>query len=227
MKLSIIIPVYNEKNTILSVLDKIKKADIGDVDKEIIIVDDKSTDGTREILNRLNGYKIYYHDINKGKGGAIKTALKHITGDLVIIQDADLEYDPIYYNSLIKPILEGKADVVYGSRMLGKHIDMYLLHKFGNLILSLITSILYFKKVSDMETGYKLFKKEIIRGINIKADGFDFEPEVTAKILKGKYKFYEVPIEFTNPRKFEEGKKITWKDGIKALYYLIKYRFKL
>lgn len=225
MKLSIIIPVYNEKNTILEVLNKIKIVDIGNIEKEIIIVDDFSTDGTREILKYLKNSNVYYHDKNKGKGSAIITGLQHMTGDTILIQDADLEYNPDEYTSLLKPILENKTKVVYGSRLLGQHKDMYFMHKIGNKILSLITSILYGKKISDMETGYKVFKKEVIDGMKLNATRFDFEPEITAKILKKGYKIYEIPIDFVNPRKFSEGKKITWKDGVRGIYYLIKYRF--
>jgi len=225
MKLSIIIPVYNEKNTILDVLNKIEKVDMGKMEKEIILIDDFSTDGTREILKNLKNYNIYYHEENKGKGSAIRTGLQYTTGDIILIQDADLEYNPNEYNSLLKPILENKAKVVYGSRLLGQHKDMYFMHRIGNKALSLITSILYGKKISDMETGYKVFKKEVIEGMKLNATRFDFEPEITVKILKKGYKIYEIPISFMNPRKFSEGKKITWKDGFMAVYYLIKYRF--
>jgi len=151
--------------------------------------------------------------------------LQYTTGDIILIQDADLEYNPNEYISLLKPILENMTKVVYGSRLLGQHKDMYFMHKIGNKVLSLITSILYGKKITDMETGYKVFKKEVIEGMKLNAARFDFEPEITAKILKKGYKIYEVPINFVNPRKFSEGKKITWKDGVRGIYYLIKYRF--
>jgi len=161
-----------------------------------------------------------------GKGTAIRTALKHATGDIILIQDADMEYDPIEYEKLLKPIIENKTKVVYGSRIeaIRKNLkNMYKLHYFGNLFLTLITNLLYGAKITDMETGYKVFKMEVIKNINLKAKRFDLEPEITAKILKRGYKIIEVPIDFVG-RKFEEGKNITWRDGVKALYYLIKYR---
>lgn len=225
MKLSIIIPVFNEKETILGVLDKIERVKLNNIEKEIIIIDDFSTDGTREILQDLKKYKIVYHNKNMGKGAAIKTGLKNFSGDLILIQDADMEYDPKEYNKLLDPILSNQTKVVYGSRMLGEHKDMYSLHFFGNKFLTLATNIIYQCKITDMETGYKVFKKEVIENLNLKARRFDFEPEITAKILKRGYKIKEVPIDFVNPRSFHQGKKITWKDGIKHFFYLLKYRF--
>jgi len=227
MKLSVIIPVYNEEKSILKVIDKVKKTKLRGIAKEIIIVDDFSSDGTRRILEKLSGLKVFFHQKNMGKGSAIRTALKHATGDIVLIQDADLEYDPKEYRKLLGPIVKGKAKVVYGSRLasIRKNLKkMYKLHYFGNLFLTVITSVLYGAKITDMETGYKVFRKEVIKNMNLKAKRFDFEPEITAKILKKGYKITEVPIDFMG-RKFSEGKKITWKDGVKALYYLIKYRF--
>lgn len=224
MKLSVIIPVYNEKNTIEEIVKRVMAVDIP---KEIIIVDDGSTDGTTEILKRIAGnseVKIFSHPKNLGKGAAIRTALEHITGDYVIIQDADLEYDPEDYEKMIKPILKGKAEVVYGSRFTGERRDMLFWHYLGNRFLSLVTDILYNTTLSDMETCYKLFKTDIIKSLNLKARGFEFEPEVTAKTLRKGIKIYEVPISYAG-RDFSEGKKITWKAGFKALWTLIKYRF--
>ncbi|MBI4452010.1 glycosyltransferase family 2 protein [Candidatus Woesearchaeota archaeon] len=228
-KLSIIMPVYNEKATILKIIGKVKKAKTLNFAKEIIVVDDFSKDGTRDILKKLKdkSIKIVYHEKNKGKGSAIRTGLKQATGDIILIQDADLEYDPNDYEKLLKPIVENKTKVVYGSRfeMITKNLSkMYKLHYAGNLFLTLLTNMLYGVKITDMETCYKAFRKEVLNGINLKAARFDFEPEITAKILKKGYKIHEVPINFYG-RKFAEGKKITWVDGIKAVYYLVKYRF--
>ncbi len=229
MKLSIIIPVYNEEKSILEVINKVKRVKLENITKEIIIIDDFSTDNTKEILTKLkdSSLKIFFHQKNVGKGTAIRTGLKHATGDIILIQDADLEYNPIEYEKLLKPIIENKTKVVYGSRLnaIKKNLQkMYKLHYLGNLFLTIMTNILYGAKITDMETGYKVFRKEVIENINLKAKRFDFEPEITAKILKKGYKITEVPINFIG-REFNEGKKITWKDGVKALYYLIKYRF--
>lgn len=229
MKLSILIPAYNEENNILEIISRVQKAKLEDITKEIIIIDDFSTDNTRKILSELkdSSIKIFFHQQNQGKGAAIRTGLKHATGEIILIQDADLEYNPEEYPALLKPILENRAKVVYGSRIdtIRKNIkNMYKLHYFGNVFLTIMTNMLYGAKITDMETGYKAFKKEVIGDISLRARRFDFEPEITAKILKKGYKIVEVPISFA-ARKFEEGKKITWKDGVKALYYLIKYRF--
>ena len=229
MKLSIIIPVYNEVKSILEAINKVKRVKLENITKEIIIIDDFSTDNTKEILTKLkdSSLKIFFHQKNQGKGAAIRTALKHATGDIILIQDADHEYNPIEYEKLLKPIIENETKVVYGSRLnaIKKNLQkMYKLHYLGNLFLTIMTNILYGAKITDMETGYKVFRKEVIENINLKAKRFDFEPEITAKILKKGYTITEVPINFIG-RNFDEGKKITWKDGIKALYYLIKYRF--
>ncbi len=229
MKLSVIIPVYNEKGTIKKIIDRVKKVQLKNISKEIIVVDDYSQDTTRRILKNIKGdsLKILFHKKNMGKGAAIKTGLKNSTGSIIIIQDADLEYNPNEYENLLSPILKNKAEVVYGSRLyvIRKNIkNMYKLHYIGNLFLTLLTNLLYGAKITDMETGYKVFRREVIKGINLKANHFDFEPEVTAKVLKKGYKIYEVPISFV-ARKFDEGKKITWVDGVKAVYYLLKYRF--
>lgn len=229
MKLSIIIPVYNEYKTIRKIIKQVENVKLN-LEKEIIIVDDFSTDGTRDILKNLKKYKITYHKENMGKGKAVRTGLENATGDIILIQDADLEYDPGDYEKLLKPMLSGK-DVIYGSRLLnerlvlfGKNRTMMPLHYIGNKILNFIFRILYRTKITDMETCYKVFKKKVIKDMKLNSNRFEFEPEITAKILKRGYKIYEVPISF-NPRNSREGKKISWKDGIKALYMMIKYRF--
>src|SRR3989338_10693078 len=229
MKLSIIIPAYNEEKTILKVISKVKKQKLNKIKKEIIIVDDFSMDNTKKILANLKGkdIKVFFHEKNQGKGAAIRTGLNHAAGDIILIQDADLEYNPKEYPKLLKPIIGNKAKVVYGTRMpyITSHLkEMYMPHVFGNRFLSFLTNTIYNSKVTDMETGYKVFRKEVIKNMRLRARRFDFEPEITAKILKRRYKIHEVPIEF-KARSFDEGKKITWKDGIKAAYYLLKYRF--
>ena len=228
-KLSIIVPVYNEEKTLVAILNKIKKIRLKNIKKEIVIVDDASTDHTKKILLKLKerNIKIFFHQKNHGKGAAIRTGFKHATGDIILIQDADLEYDPEEYPKLLKLIMEGKAKVVYGTRTsyITSHLkEMYLPHVFGNLFLTFATNILYNSKITDMETGYKVFRKEVIKNMKLRATRFDLEPEITAKILKSGYKIHEIPITF-KARTFVEGKKITWIDGIKAVYYLIKYRF--
>ena len=229
LKLSVIIPVYNEEKTIDAVIGSVQKVALKDIKKEIIVVDDFSTDNTRKILLGLmdSNLKIFFHQKNQGKGTAIRTGLKHVTGDIILIQDADLEYNPSEYGKLLRPIIEDNKNVVYGTRLeYIKHNvkNMNRLHFIGNVFLTYITNLLYNTKITDMETGYKVFRKDVIDKINIKAKRFDFEPEITAKILKKGYTICEVPITF-KARKFNEGKKITWRDGIKALFYLIRYRF--
>lgn len=231
--LSVIVPVYNEEKTILDVVREIRETEIKNVPKEIIIVDDFSTDRTREALKQIKGssVRIFYHNKNMGKGAAIRRALKHAKGTIIAIQDADMEYSPKNIAKLIEPILNGDSDVVYGSRFVGKKLmlagksrTILPLHWVGNKALTLFTNLLYSSSITDMETGNKVFKKRVLNDIKLKAERFDFEPEITAKILKKGYKIREIPIDF-NPRSFEEGKKITWKDGIKAAYCLLKYRF--
>lgn len=226
MKLSIIIPVFNEKNTINQVISRVLKVPLKNIKKEIILVDDFSTDGTREIIRKIKNplIKSFYHKKNLGKGAAIRTALKNASGDIIIIQDADLEYNPEEYPQLLKPILLRKSKVVYGARFTKKHTPKYRIYYLGNILLTFITNLLYNSKINDMETCYKVFKAEVMRGIELKSKGFEFEPEITAKILNKGYKIYEVPITYKS-RTITEGKKISWKDGIKAIYYLIKYRF--
>lgn len=223
IKLPVIISVYNEKETIHQILERIKRVN---VEKDIIIVDDYSTDGTREILEKINdsNVKVIYHSENRGKGGAIKTAQTQVSGDVVIIQDADLEYRPEDYPQLIKPIEDGFADVVYGSRFLGPHRVFMFWHYVGNKFLTWLTNILYNTMLTDMETGYKVFRAEVFKKLKIRSDRFDFEPEITAKIFKQKLRVVEVPITHYG-RRYEEGKKITWKDGLVAIWTLIKYRF--
>jgi len=227
MKLSVIIPVYNEKNTIKEIVDKVRKVDLGNIDKEIILVDDCSSDGSKEVIKSLKGKNIKkaFHLKNKGKGGAVKTGISKSTGDIIIIQDADLEYDPEDYKKLIVPFLEKNAQVVYGSRSLNKS-NKYSHFSFliGGKLVTLVTNLLYFTWLTDEPTCYKVFRSDIIKNIKINEDKFDWEPEVTAKILKQKIKIHEIPISYF-PRTVDQGKKINWKDGVMAIWALIRYRF--
>lgn len=225
MKLSVVIPIYNEKSTIKNIVDLIIASPVEDI--EIIIVDDYSTDGTRDILEKdiaplVN--KIIYHDKNMGKGAALRSGFKEVTGDCVIIQDADLEYDPAEYPLLMKPIIENRADVVYGSRFIGigPHRVLFFWHLLGNKLLTLLSNALTNLNLTDMETCYKMFRREIIQSIEIKENRFGFEPEVTAKIAKIGCRIYEVGISYYG-RTYEEGKKIDWKDGVRAIYCILKY----
>jgi glycosyltransferase involved in cell wall biosynthesis len=224
-KLSVIVPVFDERNTVVEIVRRMRKVELP-VDLEIVIVDDGSTDGTRDVLRQLadSTVRVIIHDVNRGKGAAIRSGLAHVTGDLVLVQDADLEYDPEDWPKLLAPIMRGKARVVYGSRFTGERRNMLFLHWVGNRFLSLVTNVLYNTTLSDMETCYKLFDRELIDGITIRASRFEFEPEVTAKILRRGVRIYEVPISYTG-REFDEGKKITWRDGFVALWTLVKYRF--
>jgi len=222
MKLSVIIPVYNEAGTILEVVKRVQETPY---DKEIIVVDDCSTDGTVEILKRIegDGMIVLFHKFNQGKGASIRTAIPRITGDFVIIQDADLEYNPSEYPRLLTPILEGKADVVYGSRFLGgPHRVLFFWHALGNRIITILSNILTDLNLSDMETGYKAFRSEILKKIEIKSNRFGFEPEITAKVAKMGCRIYEIPISYWG-RDYTEGKKISWKDGLAAIYWIVKY----
>jgi glycosyltransferase involved in cell wall biosynthesis len=230
-KITVLVPIFNEVNTLRIILKKIDDANFCGLEKEIILIDDFSTDGTREILEQLEAessdkYKIFYHDQNQGKGAALRTGLKQFTGDIVVIQDADLEYDPVDYEPLVQLILDDKADVAYGSRLTGSRParSFMFTHLIGNKVLTLITNVLYNTTLTDMETCYKAFKAEFIRGIEIKSNKFDFEPEITAKVLKKGARLYELPISYYG-REYAEGKKITWKDGIHAILALVKFRF--
>ena len=224
-KLSVIVPLYDERNTVVEIVRRMRAVDIP-LEREIVLVDDGSTDGTREVLRQLVDSTVHVvdHERNRGKGAAIRTGLEHVTGDLVLIQDGDLEYDPEDWPKLLSPVLRGKAVVVYGSRFTGERRNMLFFHWVGNRFLSLVTNILYNTTLSDMETCYKLFDREVIAGIRLRASGFDFEPEVTAKVLRRGIRIYEVPISYAG-REFHEGKKITWRDGFVALWILVKYRF--
>ena len=221
MKLTVIIPVFNEAGTILKLLERVKQVPI---EKEVIVVDDASTDGTRDLLQEEGkGVNLLFHETNRGKGAAIRTALSHVTGDLVVIQDADLEYDPSEYLHLMAPILEGKADVVYGSRFLGgPHRVLFFWHAVGNRIITTLSNMMTDLNLSDMETGYKIFKTEVLRKITIESNRFGFEPEMTAKIARLGCRIYEIPISYWG-RDYSEGKKINWKDGVAALYWILKY----
>ena len=224
-KITILIPVYNEVNTLRIILEKVENADFCGLEKEIILIDDCSTDGTKEIYPTLP-YKVLYHDVNQGKGASLRDGFKEATGDIIIIQDADLEYDPVDYKDLIKLILENRADVAYGSRLNGgKPSRAFMFHHLlGNKLLTLVTNILYNTTLTDMETCYKAFRADFIKDIEIKSNRFDFEPEITAKVLKKGARLYELSISYYG-REFAEGKKITWKDGFHALWALIKFRF--
>lgn len=223
-EVSVIIPVYNEVNTILEVIRRVQSQ--SNV-TEIIIVDDCSVDGTRELL-RDTGFppnvKIFYHAKNMGKGAGIRTGVQGATKDIVIIQDADLEYNPSDFPTVLRPILDGVADVVYGSRFLGIHRSFMLHHYLGNRFLSMMTNVLYNNMLTDMETGYKAFRAPIIKSMKIRSNRFDFEPEITAKVLKRGYRIYEVPIYYAG-RDYAEGKKITWRDGFAAIWALFRFRF--
>lgn len=228
-RISILIPVYNEVRFLVTLLERVEAVDFCGLTKEIILVDDGSTDGTRDLLKPYEekpGYQVVYHPKNMGKGAALRTAIEIASGDILAIQDADLEYDPQDYPPLIQLILDNQADVVYGSRLSGATInDTFAgLHYFGNKLLTLATNVLYQTQITDMETCYKAFRAEVLKGVKIRANRFDFEPEITAKILKQKIRLLEAPISYKG-RDFHEGKKITWRDGMVAVWTLLKYRF--
>ena len=223
--LSVIMPVYNERSTVAEIIRRVRNAPVSQV-VDVVVVDDASTDGTDKVLAALmdSSVRVVTHEENQGKGAAIRTALTYAQGDLVLIQDADLEYDPDDWPRLLDPIMKHKASVVYGSRFTGERKNMLMLHWIGNRFLSLVTNVLYQSTLSDMETCYKLFDRRVIEGMTIKSNRFDFEPEVTAKVLRRGYRIYEVPISYAG-REPDEGKKITWRDGFTALYALVRFRF--
>jgi glycosyltransferase involved in cell wall biosynthesis len=225
LRLSVIIPCYNERATIREIVAAVQATGRA---HEIIIVDDGSTDGTRDVLPELAaqpGVRVFYHERNRGKGAAVRTGFDEAAGNVLLIQDADLEYDPRDYGALLQPIEEGRARVVYGSRFLGgPRTAMMFWHMVGNKLLTLTTNVLYNTILSDMETGYKVFRAEVLRGVPLRSRRFDFEPEITAKVLKRGVRIFEVPIKFY-PREYAEGKKITWKDAPVAFWTLVKYRF--
>ncbi len=227
MKLSVVIPVYNEEKTLAEIIRRVQATPY---DKELIVVDDASTDGSRQILQQLaqqyDNIRPFFHERNQGKGAALRTGFQHVTGDVVIIQDADLEYNPIDYPELLKPIERGVADVVYGSRLIGAapHRVLFFWHYVGNKVVTTLSNMFTNLNLTDMETCYKVFKAEIIKDIKIKSNRFGVEPELTAKIAKKRVRVYEVPISYDG-RDYSEGKKITWRDGIAAVYYILRFRF--
>jgi glycosyltransferase involved in cell wall biosynthesis len=226
-KLSVIVPVYNERNTLVEILRRMRAVELpNDIEREIIVVDDGSDDGTRDVLKQLGDstVRIVTHEQNRGKGAALRTGFSHATGDYVLVQDADLEYDPEDWPKLLNPVLRGKARVVYGSRFTGERRNMLFSHWIGNRMLSFTTNILYNTTLSDMETCYKLIDRTLINRLDLRANRFDIEPEITAKLLRTGIRIYEVPISYTG-REFDEGKKITWRDGFAALWTLVRYRF--
>jgi glycosyltransferase involved in cell wall biosynthesis len=226
VKLSVVIPCFNEAATIESIIGAVR--DSSYAPKEIIVIDDCSSDGTQEILEKLKARgwidHLVHHEINQGKGAALRTGFRQVTGDIVIVQDADLEYDPAEYPRLVKPILDGKADVVYGSRFMGDqpHRVLYFWHRVGNSFLTLLSNMLTNLNLTDMETCYKVFKRNVIQNIKIEEERFGFEPEITAKIAKMGCAIYEVGIAYYG-RTYEQGKKIDWKDGLRAIYCILKY----
>jgi len=222
MKLSIIIPSYNEAATLPIIIKRLKQVKLK-AEKEVIVVDDGSTDGTKKQLTKISGVTKVFLRQNRGKGAAVRAGLAKAAGDYILIQDADLEYDPQDISALLMPVLSGKAKVVYGSRFTGPHRNMLFWHLMGNKILSFTTNVLFNTTISDMEVGYKLIPTKLLKSLSLKSDRFGFEPEVTAKILKTGERIFEVPISYTG-REFSEGKKITWKDGLESFYLLWKYR---
>ncbi|MDQ1455600.1 MAG: hypothetical protein QOH28_1220 [Actinomycetota bacterium] len=227
-KLSVVVPVFNERNTLVEILRRMRAVELPDgIEREIIVVDDGSNDGTRDVLNQVGDstVRVVMHEANLGKGAALRTGFAHATGDYVLVQDADLEYDPEDWPKLLNPVLRGRARVVYGSRFTGERRNMLLLHWLGNRFLSMTTNVLFNTTLSDMETCYKLFDRDLVDDMKLQSSRFDIEAEITAKVLKRGIRIYEVPISYSG-REFDEGKKITWRDGFAALWTLVKYRFR-
>jgi len=219
--------VYNERETLREILNQVRAVDLAGVEKEIVAVDDGSTDGSRDILAEeaaVGDLQVFYHDVNQGKGAGIRTGIEHASGDIILIQDADLEYDPRDYPAMIRPIIERRVTVVYGSRFLGPRKAMLFWHMLGNKLLTLTTNVLYNTILSDMETCYKCFRADVVKGIPLRSRRFEFEPEITAKVLKRGHRIFEVPISYYG-REYHEGKKISWRDAPLAFWTLIKYRF--
>ena len=223
MKLTLVIPVYNEAATIAALIDRVRQVP---VDKEIVVVDDCSRDGTRDVLKQLppsDDLRVLFHEVNQGKGAALRTGFRSATGDVVVVQDADLEYDPMDLPKLMAPIADGRADVVYGSRFIGEsHRVLYFWHSVANKMLTLLSNMCTDLNLTDMETCYKMFRREVIQAITVEEDRFGFEPEVTAKIAKMRLRIYEVGISYSG-RTYEQGKKIGWKDGVRAVWCILKY----
>jgi glycosyltransferase involved in cell wall biosynthesis len=227
-RLSILIPVFNEVQTVEEIIRRVRATDSCGLEREIVVVDDASTDGTGDLLKKIQhagGVKVVSHPYNRGKGAALRTALEQATGDIVVIQDADLEYDPADYPILLKPILDGRADVVYGSRFLGgTHRVLLFWHFMANKFLTLLSNLFCNLNLSDMETGYKVFRRKCVEGLTLNAERFGIEPELTAKLARRHFRFYETPIGYSG-RDYSEGKKIGWKDGLAALWFIFRYRF--
>lgn len=230
MTLSVVIPIYNEAATLEALLAKVCAVDVG-MPKQMVLVDDCSTDGTRDLLRRLQGehpdWKVCFHELNRGKGAALRTGFAATTGEIVVIQDADLEYDPRDFNALLGPVLDGHADVVFGSRFLGggPHRVVFFWHYLGNRLLTTLSNMATDLNLTDMEVCYKMFRREVLDSIKLREDRFGFEVEITAKVARGNWRVYEVPVAYYG-RSYAEGKKITWKDGFRALWCIFKYRFR-
>ena len=231
MLLSVVIPVYNEKGTLFEIIRRVLDSPV-EMERELLLVDDRSTDGTLDLYPLLDAkfpnanIRVFKHEVNQGKGAALRTGYQHAAGDIIIVQDADLEYNPREYPKLLRPILDGRADVVYGSRFVGgdEHRVLYFWHSVGNRFLTLLSNIFTNLNLTDMETCYKVFKAEVIKSIEIKSDRFGVEPEVTAKVARGGWRIYEVGISYAG-RSYDEGKKITWRDGLAAVFTILRFRF--
>lgn len=229
MKLSVVIPVYNEQSTLRKITEMVASVNVG-LEKELVLVDDCSTDGTRDVLRAIEAehpeWRFAYHEVNRGKGAALRTGFAAATGDVVVIQDADLEYDPRDFGAMLGPVLDGHADVVYGSRFLGggPHRVAFFWHYLGNRLLTTFSNMMTDLNLTDMEVGYKMFRREVLDGLRLRENRFGFEVEITAKVARGNWRIYEVPVAYYG-RSYAEGKKITWRDGLRALWCIVKYRF--